>query len=158
MTPRITKYRQRGLKHTDKKTVGGNAFSCADFTAIPCSPPGMCSWKLWWSAIGWVMNQFSCETEFLVISLFFSSYEEDDKSPGRYSKKVPGTRGSSVTQMRQLRSFRTATLKAVLERQCLLQLTVLVQLFMALWFWCHKYLPSTFNVCIKSPQSVLYFS
>lgn len=147
--------------------MGGNAFSCVDFTAIPCSPPRMCSW---WSAIWWAMKQFSCKIDFLVITLFshslacvdLRSSEEDkdeDKSSERCSKKVPDKRGSSVTEMRQLRSLRTVILKAVLKRQCVLQLTILVQLFMPLCSWCYTYSPSTFKTCSKSLQaSVLYFS
>lgn len=150
--------------------MGGNAFSCVDYTAIPCSPPRMCSWKLWWSPIWWAMKKFSCETDFLVITLFshslacvdLSSSEEDkdgDKSSERCSKKVPNRRGSSVTQMRQLRSLRTVILKAVLKRQCVLQLTVLMQLFMPLFSLSYTYHRSTFKTCIKSLQApLLYFS
>lgn len=146
--------------HTREKTAGGSAFSCLDYTAIPCSPPKICSCKLWWSATGWAMNQFSWSLPHSFACIDLSSSEEDEgenKSSDRCSKKAPSKRGSSVTQMRQLRSFRTAILKAVLKRQCVLQLTILVQLFVPLCFWLHISRSSTFKTRVKSPQaSVLY--
>lgn len=148
VTPRITKYRQG---RRQKGEMLSPELTIQPYLTTPqgCAPESC-------DAVGWVMSQFSCETEFLVTILVIDlSSSEEDEDEDKSSERCSKTRGSSVTQMRQLRSFQGSDLESRAEKA----VTVLVQLFVPLCFWHHPYLPSTFKMCIKFIQaSVPYFS